>query len=259
MKNLVEIKNGQAITSSRRVAQDFGKRHDNIIRDIEGLLNFEETPKSLFYKSSYVHEQNNQEYPEYLMNRDGFVLLVMGFSGVDALRVKLKYINAFNMMEKRLQTQVPTLTPSTRPRYRARMINTAVKDVDATVKTLQKMFGVREGIAQATAIEMVEDTYGIDMTPIRKLIPAATHETGYLNPTMIGERLGGMKAKEVNLRLEALGLQWRAVTDKGDKKWRLTKAGKEYGEELPYKRNGHSDYRIGWNEKVLKLLGKEVA
>lgn len=154
---------------------------------------------------------------------------------------------------------VPQVTTSTKPRYRARMINTAIKDVDATVKTLQKMFGVREGIAQETAIEMVEDVYGIDMTPVRKLIPSATHDTGYMNATMVGERSGGMSARDVNLKLEALGLQRREITDKGEKRWRLTEAGKEYAEEKPYKKNGHSGYHINWNEKVLKLLGKEVA
>lgn len=53
----------------------------------------------LFIKSSYVHSQNKQTYPMYLMNRDGFSLLVMGFTGKKALEWKLQYIKAFNQME----------------------------------------------------------------------------------------------------------------------------------------------------------------
>ena len=53
----------------------------------------------LFIKSSYVHPQNKQTYPFYIMNRDGFSLLVMGFTGKEALEWKLQYIKAFNQME----------------------------------------------------------------------------------------------------------------------------------------------------------------
>lgn len=57
----------------------------------------------LFIKTKYTHEQNRQEYPEYLLTRDGFALLVMGFNGEKALAWKLKYIEAFNEMEKELK------------------------------------------------------------------------------------------------------------------------------------------------------------
>ena len=53
----------------------------------------------LFIKSCYVHPQNKQTYPFYIMNRDGFSLLVMGFTGKEALEWKLQYIKAFNQME----------------------------------------------------------------------------------------------------------------------------------------------------------------
>ena len=67
----------------------------------------------MFKKSSYIEEQNNQRYLMYLMNRDGFSLLVMGFTGKKALDWKLQYIKAFNQMEsfireKSTQTWVET-------------------------------------------------------------------------------------------------------------------------------------------------------
>lgn len=103
MNNLINIQNGQAVTTSRQVAENFGKRHDNVIRDVEdimGSLKIEDT--HMFYKTTYKHPQNNQQYPEYIMNRDGFTLLAMGFTGSDAMQWKIKYIQAFNEMEKQL-------------------------------------------------------------------------------------------------------------------------------------------------------------
>lgn len=108
MENLVMIKDNQVVVSSRQVAEHFGKRHDNVSRDIKALqkdiLNFEEMFKMSESKDSYGRNQNI-----YLMNRDGFTLLTMGFTGRKALQWKLKYITAFNEMEKQLQGnfQVP--------------------------------------------------------------------------------------------------------------------------------------------------------
>lgn len=105
MNELLTITNGQPAASSLDIAKHFGKEHRNVLRDIEalqeGVLNFEQTP--MFLKTTYVHPQNGQEYPMYLMNRDGFTLLAMGFTGKEALEWKIKYINAFNAMEQELR------------------------------------------------------------------------------------------------------------------------------------------------------------
>lgn len=100
MKELVYLsKKDEAVCSSLQVAEKFGKRHDNVIQAIRGLLKNEGTHE-MFKKSSYIEEQNGQSYPMYLMNRDGFSLLVMGFTGKKALEWKLQYIKAFNKMEE---------------------------------------------------------------------------------------------------------------------------------------------------------------
>lgn len=99
MDELVYLEKEEAVCSSLDVSRSFGKRHDNVLRSIGGLLENEETQK-MFKKLNYVDSQNKQKYPMYLMNRDGFSLLVMGFTGKKALDWKLKYINAFNQMEK---------------------------------------------------------------------------------------------------------------------------------------------------------------
>ena len=106
MNELVHLEHGETVCSSLEVAEKLGKRHDKLISEIERMY-FDLIGKGcaqnggdpLFVKSSYIHPQNKQEYPMYLMNRDGFSLLVMGFTGKKALDWKLKYINAFNQME----------------------------------------------------------------------------------------------------------------------------------------------------------------
>ena len=111
---ILSTQNGEPVASSRQIAESFGKEHRNVMRDIEnlmtaGVLKNEQTP--MFYKTEYTHEQNGQTYPMYLMNRDGFTLLAMGFTGKAALEWKLKYIAAFNAMEKKLSTpQMPKLS-----------------------------------------------------------------------------------------------------------------------------------------------------
>lgn len=102
---VLSTQNGEPVVSSRDVARDFGKRHDHVMRDIEdimrGLPKNGDTP--MFYKTEYVHEQNSQTYPMYLMTRDGFTLVVMGLNNSPkVIEWKLKYIAAFNEMEKQL-------------------------------------------------------------------------------------------------------------------------------------------------------------
>ena len=64
----------------------------------------------MFVETIYVNEQNKQEYPMFIMNRDGFTLLAMGFTGEKAMRFKLDYIAAFNAMEKALKEKLKPLS-----------------------------------------------------------------------------------------------------------------------------------------------------
>ena len=101
MKELVFLKNDEAMADSLMVAEMFGKRHADVVRAIENLVggvrNF--ALSKMFVKTWYKHPQNGERYIKYLMNRDGFSLLVMGFTGKKAMEWKLKYIDAFNKME----------------------------------------------------------------------------------------------------------------------------------------------------------------
>lgn len=72
------------------------------------------------------------------------------------------------------------------PKYRTRMIGTAAWDIRSTVAELQKIFGVKSGIALTKATNIIERAYGVDMEEVKELIPLVAHETGYLNATEIG-------------------------------------------------------------------------
>lgn len=87
-----------AVVSSRYVAENFKKQHQHVTQAIEKLISENSLVKSMFIRSYYDTERG-KTYKEYLMNRDGFSILVMGFTGKEALVWKLKYINAFNQME----------------------------------------------------------------------------------------------------------------------------------------------------------------
>ena len=105
IENLIQVGDGIVFTTSRTIADTFNKSHNNVLRDIEKLtseINSKLISFEMFTKTEYVDARNRVQ-PEYKINRDGFSLLVMGFTGSEALEWKLKYIQAFNEMEKRLR------------------------------------------------------------------------------------------------------------------------------------------------------------
>lgn len=106
---ILSTQNGEPVASSRQIAENFGKEHKNVIQAVTNLVAENSAAKSMFYETTF--ENRGKQYPMYLMNRDGFSLLVMGFTGKAALEWKLKYIQAFNEMEKKLATpQMPKLS-----------------------------------------------------------------------------------------------------------------------------------------------------
>lgn len=106
MNTLVTISNNQPVVSSRQIAEHFGKRHTHVISAVEKHISdlySAEKSAQWFYESSY-QDSTGRSCKEYLMNRDGFSLLVMSFNNTrDVLAWKLKYIQAFNDMEQQLK------------------------------------------------------------------------------------------------------------------------------------------------------------
>lgn len=87
--------------NSRNVAEHFEKQHKDVLESIRNLTAENSATKSMFIETSF--ESRGKFYPQYELTRDGFSLLVMGFTGSKALEWKLKYIEAFNEMERELK------------------------------------------------------------------------------------------------------------------------------------------------------------
>lgn len=152
MNNKVNIKNlnGTTVVSSRQIAEDFEKEHKKVIRDIENLMektsgqNWTDLFIRTTYKDSYGREQK-----EYLCTRDAFALLGMGFTGEKAIQWKLKYIEAFNLMEAEMRKAPLT----DRPGEIAKLINAlssvmqrndlAPVDVARNTQLICEQYGIR--------------------------------------------------------------------------------------------------------------------
>lgn len=105
------MKDQQAVTSSLQVAETFGKEHRAVLKAIDDLKEgLAQKYADLFCEDTYIHPQNKQAYRVVYMNRDGFTLAVLGFNNSQkVLEFKLKYIEAFNQMEKEIQQpKLPT-------------------------------------------------------------------------------------------------------------------------------------------------------
>ena len=105
MKSIVPIdefgmieKDGTPMVSSRYVAEVFKKDHRRVLQSIREMECSEEFRLHHFVQSSYKNLQNKKQ-PEILMDRDGFSIVAMGFTGKKAMAFKEAYINRFNQME----------------------------------------------------------------------------------------------------------------------------------------------------------------
>ncbi|MNW42377.1 Phage regulatory protein Rha [compost metagenome] len=115
MENLVFAMDGEPMTDSLTVASVFKKEHDKILRDIRNLECSKEFSLANFGESEYVNERG-RKYPKYTMTKDGFIFLVMGYTGKEAASFKERYIQEFNRMSEVLQNkhealQIPPKMP----------------------------------------------------------------------------------------------------------------------------------------------------
>ena len=126
----IQLIAGQPMTTSLDVAEHFGKRHDNVIKAIRALeipaevhaLNFEEMTHRVSIGNGATREEK-----AFRITRDGFTLLCMGFTGKEAMRWKVAYINAFNQMEQALREPAPQVLPDLNRRAQ---LTFAIKTLD---------------------------------------------------------------------------------------------------------------------------------
>lgn len=103
MKDLVTITNDKPITELKTVAEHFGKRHDNLLKTIRNILNTDNTLSTEFIETYYM-DNTGRKLPTYYLTQKAFALLVMGFTGKDALQWKCNFYDAFESMRSELLT-----------------------------------------------------------------------------------------------------------------------------------------------------------
>jgi anti-repressor protein len=223
--------NGQKMVSSRDVAENFEKEHKDVIRAVENIKAQNCALTSMFFKTTYT-AGTGKAYPMYLMNRDGFSLLAMGFTGSKAMEWKLKYIQAFNAMERKLTT----------PESDEMILSRAVLIANKKVEQLQ-----------STNIQLVQEN--------AKLKPASDYAHAVL---MSDEKLTvkqiaqnyGMTSQKLNSILEEMGIQYKV-----NKQWILYRKyqGKGYVVGVPFDiGNGKTRERTYWTRKGQAFLYKKL-
>lgn len=144
MGDLVIIKNKQAVTTSLQIAEAFEKQHKDVLKAIDSIeIGSEKLRHQMFSEDSYYNR--GKKYRTVLMNRDGFTLLAMGFTGKKALQFKLKYIEAFNAMEEQIkdsrkQLSIPQQIQTIAQGYTE--LETDVKDLKLDVSDVKNRMGL---------------------------------------------------------------------------------------------------------------------
>ena len=217
MKDLVfRGQNDQVITTSLLVAETFEKEHRNVLKSIRKLMSATNVAVAqMFDETTYVNEQG-KEQPMFFMNRDGFTLLAMGFSGEKALKFKVDYINAFNKMEAELKSQKP-----------------ALPDLDLKVRFIEwsaKFLGVNDAGKLLMARKLAEEYGTQQYLPDYVTSKGQTHSATYL----LKAHNCNISANVFNISCHSFGLI-KKMERKGKggtihNWWALTDEGMEYGE-----------------------------
>lgn len=145
-EELVIMRDRQAVTTSLQVAKVFNKKHKHVIEAINNKIQSAENSadyQKMFVVGTYKDSQG-RTYPMYYMNRDGFTFIAFGFTGAKADQFKLKYIDAFNQMEKQLQQQKPLSLPE-----QISLIAKGYESLSADVEDIKNRMGLPSNMALA--------------------------------------------------------------------------------------------------------------
>lgn len=176
MNNLQILnENGKLVVSSREVSENFGKRHDNVVLKINSIITSWTKDTALKNKvSKYFIEDNYKDESgksnkQYLLSRDGFSFVVMGFTGRVADVWKTKYIEAFNEMERTLISGQTLLSPKEQLKLQLKILEEQDKKIDGVSSRLTKVentmtidYSQQEELRTIANIKVIETLGGKD-------------------------------------------------------------------------------------------------
>lgn len=172
----VEVVKGKPCVTSRQVAGAFGKEHYNVVRDIRNTIDkCSESFTALNFEVSEYMDSTGRKLPMYLLSKDGLMMVTMGYTTPEAMRIKEAYIARFNEMEERLRG--PKLPDFNNPaiaarawaeEYEQRLL--AEHQRDEAIRTKAEIGSRREATAMATASRLskenarLQDALGVGKT-----------------------------------------------------------------------------------------------
>lgn len=208
------------VVKSRVIAEQLGKRHDNVIRDLEQILETSDS-SSLIISSFYEVEGQNRKYKEYLLTEKGFTLYMFNIQGYN--EVKMAYINEFERMKDALNNPLSMLLSMNKE-------SLALTCIQLTQQVQEK------------------DEIIISQTPKVEYHDNVLKSNGLLTMTMVAKDMS-MSAKTLNAMLNVLGLIY-----KQSQTWYL------YSEYEHLLEDGYFDYHISEHGQLLKAteLGRKL-
>lgn len=156
LKDLVIMKDGKAVTDSLKVAETFEKNHRDVLKAARNLSAKNFAVKNMFSETTYINKRG-QVQPIIYMDRDGFTLLGMGFTGKKVMEFKLKYIEAFNKMEAYIREQETAKQLPQTPEERLKLT------IEATIHLDERMTNVEKDV------DFIKNTSEIDSNQRFKL------------------------------------------------------------------------------------------
>jgi Rha family phage regulatory protein len=147
MTELVYVQEDKVLTTSRLIANKFRKQHKDVLKKIKNLDCSEDFRKRNFALTQIEHEMPTggiRRDEEYVINRDGFTFLVMGFTGKEAAAFKEEYINAFNLMEQKLKELLKPKTLEEMIFYQAQSLLNQSRRLDTVEVTVSKLIENQE-------------------------------------------------------------------------------------------------------------------
>lgn len=246
---LVELQpmSGEAkpVTTSIKVAEYFGKEHYNVVRDIKAVIaKCSESFNALNFEGVDYVDQKGEKRPMYLLTRDGFTMVAMGYTGEKAMQFKEAYINAFNEMARKLAT------------------NTNIVDTLGGVRCILEAADIT-GNQLALAMDKVYRLkMGFSALEASGTVLVSPEQELLLTPTEIGAQLDPvLSGKAVNLLLagagyqKRLGKQWQP-TEKAAGMYKLLDVNKSRSRGTPVT-------QLKWLASILdivrSLLGEKAA
>lgn len=223
---LVELQDGEATTTSLQIAKASGKKHKVVLEAIDGIildLNKELAENSatseMFKEAYYIHEQNHQKYRMFIINRDGWTMLLGSFNGSKYTLFRYEYMKQFNGMQKQLEQvglsdqQTNLITAEA---HKMQAENERLKELRLAMNQADKL--ERNDLSERLLEKEVETLVGHQ---VKHAVPIDHKSQFHLTASKIAERFG-ISATRVGSVAKLLGMHEGVDRIKVDERWLYT-------------------------------------